>query len=98
MTNTENTNYQEMAKKNLEKVGRAQTLRAMEHIIIAMGSKDAYAAWLQTLPEDATLSATGRLSNDAINLIIAEDDLYNNAVKAFAQQMAPVLESLGAMA
>lgn len=92
----EEPNYQEEAKKSLEKVGRAQTLRAMEQVIIGFAPKESYIQWLESLPEDVKLSATGRLDNESILLIIEDDELYNGAVKVFAQLMAPVLTGVAA--
>lgn len=94
MTNV--TNYQETARKNAEKITRNQTIRAMEHLIVGMGGKNAYIDWLEAMPEDATLGPSGGISTATISKISADDALFNRAVKAFATHMGPVMAALAA--
>lgn len=77
-----------------QNIMRAQNLRAMQTLIITMGGAKGYSAWLAAMPEDVTLSVGGGVEQSAMMNIAADDDSYNNAVKAFAKVMAPVLAAL----
>lgn len=88
------SDYQEQARKNEEKVTRVQNLRAMERLIVGMGGRHAYIAWLQALPEDVKLNGSGGLDQEGMNSIAENEAVYNSVVHAFAQQMGPVLMAL----
>lgn len=88
------TDYQEQARKNAEKVTRVQNLRAMERLIVGMGGRHAYIAWLQALPEDVKLNSSGGLDQAGMNSIAENEDAYNGVVRAFAQHVGPVLMAI----
>lgn len=92
MTNI--ANHQETARKNAEKITRNQTIRAMENLIVGMGGKNAYIAWLEAMPEDATLGLSGGISTATIAKISEDDVLFNRIVKVFAANMGPILTEL----
>lgn len=85
------TEFQEQARKNAEKATRTQTIKAMERLIVGMGGKHAYIAWLQALPENTKLNNAGGLDQSSVTEIAADDGLYGKAVQAFAAHMGPVL-------
>lgn len=76
------------------KLTRAQNLRAMQTLIIAMGGVKGYGMWLDAMPEGATLSPNGGVEQSTLMEIAANDDTYNAAVKSFAQIISPVLSAL----
>lgn len=77
-----------------QKLSRAQTLRAMQTLVITMGGVKGYGVWLDAMPEGTTLSPSGGVDQSALMEIAANDEKYNAAVKAFAQVMSPVLSAL----
>lgn len=89
-------NYQEIAKKNVERATRVQLLRAMEKMLIGLGSKRDYIAWLEALPEDAKIGSAGNLDNAAITQVAENETLYHAAMKVFAERMGPVLMTIAA--
>lgn len=91
------TDYQEQARKNAERVTRTQNLRAMEHLIVGMGSKHAYVEWIKAMPENVRLSISGGLDHASMIMVSSDETAYNRAVKVFAMHMAPVLSALAEM-
>lgn len=91
------SDYREQARKNAEKVTRAQNLRAMERLIVGMGGRHAYIAWLQALPEDVKLNTSGGLDQASVNSIAEDEATYNGVIRAFARHMGPVLMALAQM-
>lgn len=83
-------------KITAEHVARTQTLRAMERLMISMGSRNDYIAWLQAMPEDAVLNPAGGLSMDTVGKVAADDVQYDRAVRAFALHMGKVLANIEA--
>ena len=80
-------------KTTSQHITRAQNLRAMQTLVITMGGVKGYVAWLEAMPEGATIS-TGGVEQSTMMDIAANDDSYNKAIKAFAKVMAPVLAAL----
>lgn len=93
---TTTPNYQEIAKKNAERATKVQLLRAMEKLLIGLGSKRDYIAWLEALPEDAKIGGAGNLDNAAIAQVAENEALYYAALKAFAGRMGPALMAIAA--
>lgn len=89
MTNTSNAH--EQVRFNVERATRVQTLRAMERLIVTLGTKHDYIAWLEAMPDDAGMSAAGGMDPATISKVADNNELYGNAVKAFARQIGPVL-------
>lgn len=81
-------------KTTSQRITRAQNLRAMQTLVITMGGVKGYGAWLEAMPEGATLSPGGGVEQSTMMDIAANDDSYNKAVKAFAKVMAPALAAL----
>ena len=83
-----------MENNTATRLSRAQTLRAMQTIIITMGSVSGYTEWLKAMPADAVLSVGGGVEQSSLLAIAADDVAYAKAVKAFAAVITPVLAAL----
>lgn len=83
-------------KITAEHITRTQTMRAMERLMLGLGGKNAYIAWLEAMPADATLNASGGLDMGTINRIAADDSQYKRIVRAFASHMGKVLTDMAA--
>lgn len=91
---TTTPNYQEIARKNAERATRIQMLRAMEKLLIGLGSKHDYIVWLEAMPENAKIGASGGLENATIIQVAENEGYYTAALRAFAQRLGPVLTTM----
>lgn len=91
---TTTPNYREIARKNTERATRIQMLRAMEKLLIGLGSKHDYIVWLEAMPENAKISAAGGMDNETIDQIARDDTQYRGAIRAFAERLGPVLMTM----
>lgn len=73
---------------------RLRTIEAMERLVIDLGNRTHYAAWLDIFPEDITLDTGGGVSREDMQAVAADEAAFDAAVKAWAALMLPVLEAL----
>lgn len=86
------SNYKTNLTKNAAAIGRMQVIQSAEKLILHLCGKDAYARWLAALPEWATLSTMGGVSNTSAMEIARDDAAYESMIKVMAAELRPVLE------
>lgn len=82
------------ARERLETAEKLQTLRAMERLVLKLGGKKEYIAWLGAMPDDADFSKIGHMRDDSLRQIAQDPARYENAGKVFAKAMGPVLQEM----
>lgn len=73
---------------------RLRTMEAMERIVLTMGNRTHYAAWLDIFPAGITLDAGGGVNRDDMAALAADESAFDAAVKAWAALLLPVLTAL----
>ena len=87
MTNEEKA----LLKQQTEAAERMRTLDAMERIVLKLGGRREYSAWLNVYPDDAELTGSGGVTLEAKQALAADPEAYARAEKAFASIMYPTL-------
>lgn len=88
---SEQMNTREQVKRNAEVIERVQNLRAMERLVVNMGGKSAYIAWIKAMPDDVELQSIGSVGQESLKVIAENEQSYSAVVKAFATSMGPIL-------
>ena len=87
MTNEEKA----LLKQQAEAAEHMRTLDAMERIVLKLGGRREYSAWLNVYPEDAELTGSGGVHREAKQALAADPEAPAPAEKAFASIMHPTL-------
>lgn len=73
---------------------RLRTLEAMERLVLALGNRTHYAAWLGIFPEEISLDGSGGVSRDDMAAMAEDESAFDAAMRAWATLLLPVLTAL----
>lgn len=88
------TEEKKILQEKAEAAERMATLNAMERVVLKLGGRKEYAAWLDVYPDNAELTGAGGVSREARLSLASDADAYARAEKAFAAIMYPTLAEM----